>query len=151
LLEALPGLAVGLYWPVRAEFDPRPLADRLRAQQRTVSLPAVTARRGSLEYRRWESGADMTAGTYGIPVPKERRLVRPDIVVVPLLGFDSANYRLGYGGGYFDRTIAALDPRPVTIGVGFETARLDTIFPRAHDIAMDIVVTEARLQRKGGP
>jgi 5,10-methenyltetrahydrofolate synthetase len=110
----------------------------------------VIKRHGSLEYRIWEAGGmDMMSGAYGIPVPKERRLALPNIVLVPVVGFDDANYRLGYGGGYFDRTIAALDPRPVTVGVGFEAARVDTIFPRPHDIAMDIVVTEARLRRQG--
>jgi 5,10-methenyltetrahydrofolate synthetase len=90
----------------------------------------------------------MTKGIYGIAVPRESRQVTPDIVIVPVLGFDAANYRLGYGGGYFDRTLTILEPRPMAVGVGFEAARLDTIFPRAHDIAMDVVVTEAALQRK---
>jgi 5-formyltetrahydrofolate cyclo-ligase len=68
------------------------------------------------------------------------------------VGFDAANYRLGYGGGYFDRTLAALEPRPVTIGVGFEAALLDTIHPQPHDVAMDFIVTEAKLRqaRQGG-
>jgi 5-formyltetrahydrofolate cyclo-ligase len=149
LLDELQGATVGLYWPVSTEFDPRPLTDRLTEQGRKVALPAVTKRHDTLEYRIWDRGMEMTNGTYGIPVPKERRLAKPNIVLVPLLGFDAANYRLGYGGGYFDRTLAVLDPRPVTVGVGFEAARLHTIFPRPHDIAMDIIVTEAGLQRQG--
>jgi 5-formyltetrahydrofolate cyclo-ligase len=149
LFDELPGSVIGLYWPVRAEFDPRPLAARLRAQGRVTALPAVVERGGCLEYRIWDGGMAMAEGLYGIPVPGDRRLADPAIVVVPLLGFDAANYRLGYGGGYFDRTFAALEPRPVAIGAGFEAARLDTVFPRSHDIAMDIVVTEAALQRRG--
>jgi 5-formyltetrahydrofolate cyclo-ligase len=149
LLEKLPGSVVGLYWPVRAEFDARPLAERLREQGRMTALPAVMERGGRLEYRIWDGGTAMAEGIYGIPVPSERRLVDPAIVMAPLLGFDAANYRLGYGGGYFDRTLAALTPRPMAVGAGFEAARLDTVFPRSHDIPMDVVVTEIALTRKG--
>jgi 5-formyltetrahydrofolate cyclo-ligase len=149
LFEELRGGVVGLYWPVRAEFDARPLAARLRAQGRVTALPAVVERGGRLEYRIWDDATAMSEGIYGIPVPGERRLVDPAIVVAPLLGFDAANYRLGYGGGYFDRTLAALERRPIAIGAGFEAARLDTVFPRSHDVPMDIIVTETALLRKG--
>jgi 5-formyltetrahydrofolate cyclo-ligase len=149
LLEDLPGAVIGLSWPHKAEFDARPLADRLREEGRVTALPRVTERGGRLEYQVWEKDMAMTVGTYGIPIPQQRRPAHPAIVVLPLLGFDGANYRLGYGGGYFDRTLAALEPRPMTVGAGFETARLATIFPRAHDIALDIIVTEATLQQKG--
>jgi 5-formyltetrahydrofolate cyclo-ligase len=148
LLEGLPGTVIGLYWPVRAEFDTRPLAAGLREHGRMTALPAVIERGGRLEYRIWEADAEVIEGYYGIPIPKERHLMRPDVVILPLLGFDAANYRLGYGGGYFDRTLATVEPRPLAIGAGFEAARLETIFPQSHDIAMDIIVTEACLQRK---
>ena len=69
--------------------------------------------------------------------------VTPDAVLVPLVGFDSGGYRLGYGGGFFDRTLASMEKHPVTIGVGFELCRLESIFPQPHDIPMDFVVTEA--------
>ena len=152
LLSGLAGRVIGLYWPHRAEFDPRPLADELWAERRIVALPAIVERRGALEYRAWRKDAEMERGLYDIPAPQARELVRPDIVVVPLVGFDADNYRLGYGGGYFDRTLTALEPRPVTIGTGFEAALLDTIHPQPHDVAMDYIVTEATLRqsRKGG-
>lgn len=151
LLGGLAGRVVGLYWPHRAEVDPRPVADSLRSRGRIVALPAIVERHGPLEYRAWPKDAEMERGLYDIPVPKARDIVRPDIVVVPLVGFDSANYRLGYGGGYFDRTLAALEPRPLSIGVGFEAGLLDTIHPQPHDVAMDFIVTEAKLrQRKKG-
>ncbi len=148
LLERVPGCVVGLYWPHKAEFDPRALAQGLIAQGRSVALPAIIDRRGPLEYRAWDRDAEMETGSFGIPAPKRRVAVRPDIIVTPLVGFDAANYRLGYGGGYFDRTLAALDPRPVTIGAGFELSRLATIFPEPHDIALDYIVTEAGLWQK---
>jgi 5-formyltetrahydrofolate cyclo-ligase len=85
----------------------------------------------------------MEAGVYDIPVPKERPIVLTDLVLAPLGGFDGQRYLLGYGGGYFDRTLAALQPRPAAIGVGFELGRLDTVHPQPHDIAMTAIVTEA--------
>ena len=144
LLLSLPGRTIGLYFAAKGEFDPLPLGRRLIEAGRVVALPAVVERRGILEYRRWEPGAEMEQGTHGIPIPKARETVRPEILVVPLVGFDDNKFRLGYGGGYFDRTLAALVPPPVTVGVGFESARLATIHPQPHDIALDYIVTEAR-------
>ncbi|HWI27487.1 MAG TPA: 5-formyltetrahydrofolate cyclo-ligase [Stellaceae bacterium] len=146
LLARRPGRIIGLYWPVKGEFDPRPLAERLAATGRAAALPAVTGAGAPLEYRRWQEGAPMERGAHGIAEPRERDLVRPEILLVPLVGFDEACHRLGYGGGYFDRTLAALTPPPVTIGIGFELGRLATIGPQAHDIALDFIVTEARLR-----
>ena len=90
----------------------------------------------------------MASGVYDIPVPEARNVVRPDVVLAPLVGFDAENYRLGYGGGYFDRTLAALAPRPVAIGVGFEVQHLDSVYPRPHDIPMEVIVTEAQCRRR---
>ena len=85
----------------------------------------------------------MVPGPLGIPAPVDTDVVVPDAAFVPLVGFDGAGYRLGYGGGYFDRTLAAAASRPLSIGVGTEAARLPTIHPQPHDIAMDFIVTEA--------
>jgi 5-formyltetrahydrofolate cyclo-ligase len=148
LMATLSGRVLGIYWPFKAEFDPRPLAERWRAQSREIALPVVVDRRGPLEYRLWQPGMAMEIGVYDIPVPKGRQVAHPDIVLAPLVGFDPANYRLGYGGGYFDRTLAALAPRPIAIGVGIEAARLDSVFARPHDVQMDYIVTEAELRRR---
>jgi 5-formyltetrahydrofolate cyclo-ligase len=150
LIEGLPGRTIGLYFPVRAEFDPRLMADRLSEQGRLLALPAVIEHEGRLEYRLWNNAAAMSCGTYGIAVPAERRVVHPDVLLVPLLGFDAANYRLGYGGGYFDRTLAALEPRAVAVGAGFEAGRIETIFPQAHDVPMEVIATEEHLLRRSG-
>ncbi len=139
---------IGLYWPHRAEFDPRPLAERLIAEGWRAALPAIAARNAPLEYRLWQPGMAMSDGLHGIPTPEARQVVLPDLLLVPMVGFDAANYRLGYGGGYFDRTLAAAEPRPVAIGIAFELSRIESIFPGDHDIAMDVVVTEAALQEK---
>ena len=91
-----------------------------------------------------DAGDDHAAGLWNIPVPAERRITSPGRRPAPLVGFDAARYRLGYGGGYFDRTLAAAQPRPIAIGVGYDFAALDTINPQPHDIPMDAVLTEQR-------
>ena len=149
-----PGL-LGVYWPFRAEFDPRPLIDWAIAAGRAVALPVVIDKKGPLEYRSWRPGEPLVDGVWNIPIPEKREIVVPEIVLAPLVGFDAANYRLGYGGGYFDRTLAALMAAaggrgPLAIGVGFELQRLDTIHPQPIDVAMDLIVTEAGIHR-GGP
>ena len=144
LLATLSGGTLGFYWPIKGEFDPLPLAERLGKAGRIIALPAAIAPNAALEYRAWRPGDAMEPGRHGIPEPKARRLVQPDILVVPLVGFDQGRHRLGYGGGYFDRTLAALSPRPVTIGVGYEAALLPTIYPQPHDVALDFIVTETQ-------
>ena len=148
LMGSLKGEVLGICWPFKAEFDARPLAEQLRGQGWRIALPAVVDKRGPLEYRLWEPGMAMASGVYDIPVPEARNVVRPDVVLAPLVGFDAENYRLGYGGGYFDRTLAALAPRPVAIGVGFEVQHLDSVYPRPHDIPMEVIVTEAQCRRR---
>ncbi|MGA8380332.1 MAG: 5-formyltetrahydrofolate cyclo-ligase, partial [Stellaceae bacterium] len=101
-----------------------------------------------LEYRAWRPGDPLVDGVWNIPVPERRDIVVPQAVLAPLVGFDRDCYRLGYGGGYFDRTLAALAPRPWAIGVGFEASMIETIRPQAHDIPMDLIVTEACLRRR---
>jgi 5-formyltetrahydrofolate cyclo-ligase len=146
LLAKLSGITIGFYWPIKGEFDPLPLAERFGMAGRSIALPAAIAVGAALEYRAWRPGDAMESGRHSIPVPRERRLVQPDILVVPLVGFDEGRHRLGYGGGYFDRTLAALSPRPVAIGVGYEAALLPTIYPQPHDVTLDFIVTEARLR-----
>jgi 5-formyltetrahydrofolate cyclo-ligase len=141
---------LGVYWPFKAEFDPRPLVDRLLAEGSAVALPAVVDKKGPLEYRAWRPGEALVNGVWDIPVPERREIVVPDAVLAPLVGFDEACYRLGYGGGYFDRTLAALKPKPLAIGVGFEASRIATIHPQPFDMPMDVVVTETALRRREG-
>ena len=148
LLQERPGIILGVYWPFQAEFDPRPLIDWLIAAGSAVALPAVVDKKGPLEYRVWRPGEKLVDGVWNIPIPEGRRIVVPQAVLAPLVGFDRDCYRLGYGGGYFDRTLAALAPRPCAIGVGFELSRLETIYPQSFDIPMDLIVTEAGTQRR---
>jgi 5-formyltetrahydrofolate cyclo-ligase len=139
----LRGGLIGFYWPIRGEIGLHALIRRLVEQGAGVALPAVVQKGAPLEFRAWRPGARLERGFWNIPVPAERRLVRPTVLLVPLVGFDAQGYRLGYGGGYYDRTLAAMAPRPRAIGIGYELGRLETIHPQPHDIPMDAIVTEA--------
>lgn len=139
---------IGFYWPFRAEFDPRPLIRRLIAEGRSAALPAVVQPKTPMEFRAWTPETAMESGIWDIPVPRARDLVHPDLVLAPLVGFDAACYRLGYGGGYFDRTLGSLSPRPVALGVGFTLGRLDTVYPQPFDIPMAAIVTEEGTARR---
>lgn len=146
LRELLPEAAetvFGLYWPFRAEFAIRPLMRELHKRGGHPALPAVVERNAPLEFRSWYPGVTMQDGAYGIPEPLETNSVTPDVLIIPLVGFDNDGYRLGYGGGYYDRTISAFRQQPTLIGVGYELSRLDSIQPQPHDIPMDYIVTEA--------
>ena len=136
-------MTIGFCWPYQGEFDARFAIRYFRERGATAALPAVVDKASPLQFRKWWPGAPMTRGVYDIPVPDGTGLVVPDAAIVPMNGFDERAYRLGYGGGYFDRTLAVTVPRPLAIGVSFEFARLPTIHPQPHDIAMDFVVTEA--------
>ena len=136
-------VTLGLYWPIRGELDLRPLAHRHVAGGGIVGLPVVVRSAEPVEFWRWEPGVPLVRGQWNIPVPKERELVTPELLVIPLVGFDRNLYRLGYGGGFYDRTLAAAVPRPRTIGVGFADAELQSIFPQGHDIPMDRILTDA--------
>jgi len=151
-LSRLPPRVLGAYWPHRDEYDPMPLAAWHAGLGGDVALPAVVMRGQPLEYRPWTPDAPMAPGrfSFGIPEPVNGPVVTPDLLLVPLLGFDAAGYRLGYGGGYFDRTLAAWTGRPRTIGVGFELGRMPTIQPQPHDIPLDAIVTEAGVFAGGG-
>jgi 5,10-methenyltetrahydrofolate synthetase len=137
--------SIGLYWPIKHEINLLSWAEAWARQHAVIlCLPVVVARQAPLEYWRWRQGEKLGRGVWDIPVPARRDVVAPDLMLAPLVGFDRQNYRLGYGGGYFDRTLAALRQRPVVVGIGYDFGALDTIFPQPHDIRMDAVVTERR-------
>ena len=136
------GRTIGVYWPIRSEPKLRPWMEQINARGAQCALPVVVERHAPLVFRTWRPGATMASGIWNIPVPADGVDVLPDIVVSPVVGFDPACYRLGYGGGFYDRTLAALARRPLVIGVGFAMSAVTTIHPLPHDIPMQFIVTE---------
>ena len=134
---------VGFYWSYRGEYDPQPAMSALQTRGAVLALPEIEGKERPLCFYRWWKEAPMKIGAYNIPVTDNTERVTVNAIIVPMLGFDTKGYRLGYGAGYYDRTISGMNPRPLLIGVAFEILRLEDIYPRPHDVAMDFIVTEA--------
>jgi 5,10-methenyltetrahydrofolate synthetase len=138
---ALPGVAA-FCWPIKHEPDVRALLASWAEAGTRTALPVVVGAGQPLAFREWTPATPLAPDRYGIPTPTAGEWLTPELILLPLNGFDAAGYRLGYGGGYFDRTLAALRPRPLAVGVGFEINRVDSIRPEAHDQRLDWIVTE---------
>lgn len=144
LLALLRGIGgpVALYRAIRGEIDLDPLAAALAAHGRTLALPVVVRRNAPMVFRRWRPGDPLVPGLWDIPVPPpEAEELVPAVVVLPVLGVGPRGHRLGYGGGYYDRTLAVLRPRPLVIGVGHDFVRLAALPVTAHDQPLDLLVT----------
>lgn len=145
----LGSLRIGFYWPMQGEFDPRYAVRHWREAGAQVALPVVVRKQAPLQFRAWWPGVATSCGVLNLPVPEGTIEVVPQAVLMPPVGFDARGFRLGYGGGYFDRTLAAIIPQPLKIGVAFELSRIDTIHPQAYDIPMDFIITEAGIHVVG--
>lgn len=153
LLRAFPGLAhskLAFCWPIRGEYDARHLARTLRELGALTALPVVVAAKQPLLFREWHPGVKLATGALDIPYPVDSPEVLPDAVLLPMNGWDAGGYRLGYGAGFFDRTLASLPRKPAVIGVTYEFARMETIHPQAWDIPVDWIVTEKGVYRRDG-
>ena len=150
LLDALKHYGVdtvGFYWPLGGEFDARPTMSAWLAggARREASLPVVKERGVPLEFHAWTPDTPMKIGHHKIAEPTTGRRMLPELLLIPCVGFDIDGYRLGYGGGYYDRTLAAWpgSKKPLTVGVAYEACRTHALQREAHDIALDLIVTEA--------
>jgi 5-formyltetrahydrofolate cyclo-ligase len=147
ILQRYAPRSVGFYWPLAGEFDARDAIAMWLAldPNRLASLPVVKGREEPLEFHAWTPDAPMQTGLHRIPVPASALVVQPDLLLVPCVGFDEDGYRLGYGGGYYDRTLAAWhgNARPVTVGVAYEACRTPRLVREAHDIPLDAIITDA--------
>ena len=151
LERAFPGLAgrrVAFCWPIKNEYDARHFAKTLRERGSLTALPVVVAPRQPLVFREWHPGVALAKGALDIPYPEKSPELAPEVVLLPMNGWDDLGYRLGYGAGFFDRTLAALTKRPVVIGVSYEQSRVPTIHPQAWDIPVDYLVTERGVYRR---
>jgi 5-formyltetrahydrofolate cyclo-ligase len=147
-VQLSPADIVAGYWPIREELDCKPLLAKLMDSFQPVCLPVVLGEGRPLDMRLWEQGAPLYPSGFGTLAPSEiAPRVEPDIVVMPLLGFDKDGTRLGYGGGYYDRTLAAMKKRPRLVGFAFAAQELPAIPREPHDLPLDAVVTENGIRR----
>lgn len=148
LLDAHRGATIAGYWPIRDEIDCRPALANLIAAGRSVCLPVVLGDEQPLQFRRWSKDAALEPAGFGAMAPgAEAEIVVPDVIIVPVLAFDAKGTRLGYGKGFYDRTIANLDTKPTLFGYAYSVQELDHIPADAHDVGLDMVVTETGVQR----
>lgn len=131
---------LGVYWPIRGEPDLRPAYAALAARGVRLALPVVVGKEAALDFIEWKLGDAMTKDGLGVAVPTAGANVQPQALLIPCVGFNEQGFRLGYGGGFYDRTLAAA-PRPHAIGIGYECARAD-FKADPHDIALDAIITE---------
>ena len=141
-LRTMPVARLAFFWPIRAEPDLAQTIASWLAEDgtRQAGLPIVVG--DALEFAPWTPKTPMEPGAYGIQVPASKQRMKPQVLLIPCLGIDQNRYRLGYGGGYYDRTLARLSPRPVAVGIGFDCARMASIKPQPHDIRLDLAITE---------
>ncbi len=138
---------VSAYWPIRSELDPRPLMAELVERGHPCALPVIAGPDAPLEFRAWQPGDELNDGPFGTAQPKlDAPLIVPNVVIVPLVAFDELGHRLGYGGGYYDRTLAALRRTSAVLAIGFAYAGQEvTALPvEAFDQKLDWIVTEKR-------
>ncbi len=165
-------LVIGAYWPIKGEFDPLPALYRWQedafleqntpdasedrrfdaidtaasslAQRspRKIGLPVVNKLHKTLTFHAWYPGCPMEEDAYNIPKPKDTEPVVPTLLFVPCLGYGAGGYRLGYGGGFYDRTLATLQPKPFTVGLGFTQGYVDDLEPEAHDVPLDAILND---------
>src|SRR5213083_289446 len=148
---SFPGLArcrLAFCWPIKGEYDARHFARTLRDRGALTALPVVVAPKQPLVFREWHPGVALASGPLGIPFPPDSELVIPTALLLPMVGWDDAGYRLGYGAGFFDLSLASLPKRPAVIGVGYELGKMPSIHPQSWDVPMDWVVTERGVYRR---
>ncbi|MHB1199281.1 MAG: 5-formyltetrahydrofolate cyclo-ligase [Polaromonas sp.] len=171
-LVGSPHEVIGAYWPIKGEFDPLPALyrwqeDAILSQEsasdqapaltqraqlatenianrspRKIGLPVVNKRHKTLTFHAWYPGCPMEKDAYGIPKPKDTEEITPTLLFVPCVGYGPGGYRLGYGGGFYDRTLATVQPRPLTVGLGYSHGWLPDMAPEPHDIALDAILND---------
>jgi 5,10-methenyltetrahydrofolate synthetase len=149
-LVGRPDTVIGAYWPIKGEFDPLPALHRWKEdgelldgpKLRRIGLPVVDKVHKTLVFHAWYPGCPMEEDAYGIPKPKDTEVVVPTLLFVPCVGYAAGGYRLGYGGGFYDRTLTTLSPKPVTVGLGFAQGFLEELEPLPHDVPLDAILND---------
>ena len=147
--------AVGAYWPIKGEFDTLPALFRWTEadEERCIGLPVIDKNTKQLAFHMWFPGCEMEEDAYGIPKPKDTPVFHPTLLLVPCVGYGPGGVRLGYGGGFYDRTLATLSPRPYTVGLAYTHGYLPWLEAEPHDVPLDAVLTDEGLawQKPTGP
>ena len=146
-----PDTVIGAYWPIKGEFDPLPALHRWKEdgelmdqpRRRRIGLPVADKANKTLTFHAWYPGCPLEEDAYGIPKPKDTELLSPTLLFVPCVGYGPGGYRLGYGGGFYDRTLAALTPRPYAAGLGYALGFVANFTPDAHDQPLDAMLTDS--------
>jgi len=143
-LVSRPETTIGAYWPIKGEFDALPALYRWGEADpvRRIGLPVIDRETRQLRFHVWYPGCPMEDDAFGIPKPKDTEAFEPQLLLVPCVGFGPRGVRLGYGGGFYDRTLAALQPRPFTAGLAYAHGYLPWLAPEPHDVPLDTLLTE---------
>jgi 5-formyltetrahydrofolate cyclo-ligase len=144
---------IGAYWPIKGEFDALPALHRwredgellLHPQPRRIGLPVIDKHTKTLSFWTWYPGCPMEEDIYGIPKPRDTEQIVPTLLFVPCVGYSTQRLRLGYGGGFYDRTLAALQPRPFTVGLAYSMGHVPKLVAEPHDVPLDAILTEQGL------
>ena len=139
--------AIGAYWPIKGEFDALPALFRWSEAdpKRRIGLPVVDKQTRHLSFQVWYPGCEMEDDAYGIPKPRGTPMFEPSLLLVPCVGYGPRGVRLGYGGGFYDRTLATLQPRPTTVGLAYSQGFLPWLEAEPHDVPLDTVLTDEGL------
>jgi 5,10-methenyltetrahydrofolate synthetase len=149
-LVGRPDTVIGAYWPIKGEFDPLPALHRWKEdgelveqpQLRRIGLPVVNKETMTMTFHAWYPGCPMEEDAYGIPKPKDTEVIVPTLLFSPCVGYGPGGYRLGYGGGFYDRMLSTLKPRPFTVGLGFGVGFVPDFEAEPHDIPLNAILNE---------
>ena len=149
-LVGRPDTVIGAYWPIKGEFDPLPALHRWKEdgelldqpQPRRIGLPVVNKAHKTMTFHAWYPGCPMEEDAYGIRKPKDTELIVPTLLFAPCVGYGPGGYRLGYGGGFYDRMLSTLDPKPFTVGLGFGVGFVEDFEPEPHDQPLDAILND---------
>jgi 5,10-methenyltetrahydrofolate synthetase len=149
-LVGRPDIVIGAYWPIKGEFDPLPALHRWKEdgelldqpEPRRIGLPVVNKETHTMTFHAWYPGCPMEEDAYGIPKPKDTEIIIPTLIFAPCVGYGPGGFRLGYGGGFYDRMLASLTPKPFSVGLGFGMGFLPDLEPEAHDVPLDAILND---------
>lgn len=139
---------IAFYYPINNELDCLPLLEKLRVKNHEICFPVTKNKNCSMIFRLWQLGEELIDGEFDIKTPNDNALIlQPDIIIIPLVAYDKKGNRLGYGKGYYDRTIAQMDKKPLLVGYAYAMQQVEHIEHESHDVPLDYIVNEKQVRR----